>query len=64
LNPLLNPPIRDLNDVVVMQTAILGESEIICTLDEDFFSPPAITYLDELGIKLMDDIALMQRLRF
>ena len=40
-NPLLITPIRDMNDTVVMQTAIIGEAEVLCTRDQDFFDPPA-----------------------
>ena len=36
LSPLLTPPIRDVNDIVVLQTAILGEANILCTRDDDF----------------------------
>ena len=38
LNPLVTAPIRDVNDVIVMQTAIIGEADVLCTNDEDFFS--------------------------
>jgi putative PIN family toxin of toxin-antitoxin system len=31
LNPFVTAPIRDVNDVVVMQTAIIGEADILCT---------------------------------
>ncbi len=41
LNPLVSAPIRDVNDVVVMQTALIGEADILCTTDEDFFEEPA-----------------------
>lgn len=37
LDPLVIAPIRDVNDIVVMQTAIIGEADILCTTDEDFF---------------------------
>lgn len=41
-NPLLNPPIRGLNDVVVMQTAILASPRSFALgTDEGFLSPPA-----------------------
>jgi len=40
-NALLITPIRDMNDTVVMQTAIIGEAEVLCTRDQDFFDPPA-----------------------
>jgi hypothetical protein len=38
LNPLLTAPIRDVNDIIVMQTAIIGEADILCTNDDDFFA--------------------------
>jgi hypothetical protein len=56
-------PIRDVNDVIVMQTAIIGEADILCTMDEDFFETPAAEYLQKLGIAVMDDIAAIRRLR-
>jgi putative PIN family toxin of toxin-antitoxin system len=62
-NPLLITPIRDVNDTVVMQTAIIGEAEVLCTRDQDFFGPPAEPFLRRAGIAVLDDIALMQRLR-
>jgi putative PIN family toxin of toxin-antitoxin system len=63
LNPLVIAPIRDVNDVIVMQTAIIGEADILCTKDEDFFETPAVEYLDKLGIAVVDDAELMQTLR-
>jgi putative PIN family toxin of toxin-antitoxin system len=63
LDPLLSVPIRDVNDIVVMQTAIIGEAEILCTRDEDFFENPANEYLRKIGINVLDDITLMHRLR-
>jgi len=63
LDPLVSAPIRDVNDVIVMQTAIIGEADILCTKDEDFFEKPASEYLSKLGIVVLDDISLMHRLR-
>ena len=63
LNPLLTAPIRDVNDVIVVQTAIIGEADIICTNDEDFFEKPIGQYLSDHGISVLDDVALMERLR-
>jgi putative PIN family toxin of toxin-antitoxin system len=62
LSPLLITPIRDVNDVIVMQTAIIGEADVLCTNDHDFFEAPAAEYLQQIGIAVVDDIALMQRL--
>jgi len=36
----MNVPMRDRKDIVVLQTAITGEAEIICTLDTDFYDLP------------------------
>lgn len=62
-NPLLVTPIRDINDTVVMQTAIMGEADILCTRDQDFFDPPAGPFLRRAGITVLDDIALMKSVR-
>ena len=62
LNPLLTAPIRDLNDLMVVQTAIIGEADVICANDEDFFEKPIAEYLSHHGISVLDDIALMERL--
>ena len=63
LSPLLSMPIRDVNDIVVMQTAVIGEANILCTRDEDFYDPVATGFLSKIGITVMDDISLMHRLR-
>ena len=63
LNPLMTAPIRDVNDIIVMQTAIIGEADILCTNDDDFFEQPAREYLSKLGIAVLDDISLIHRLR-
>jgi putative PIN family toxin of toxin-antitoxin system len=62
-NPLLIAPIRDINDTVVMQTALIGEADVLRTRDRDFFEPPAEAFLRKAGIAVMDDVALIQRLR-
>jgi hypothetical protein len=63
LDPLVAAPSRDVNDVVVMQTAIIGEADILCTKDEDFFEKPAGEYLSGMGIAVVDDIAPIHPLR-
>ena len=63
LDPLVTAPIRDVSDVIVMQTAIIGEADILCTKDDDFFEEPASEYLSKMGITVLDDISLMRRLR-
>ncbi len=62
-NPLMVTPIRDVNDTVVMQTAVIGEADILCTKDRDFFEHPAEGFLRKAGIAVLDDISLMRQLR-
>ena len=61
-NPLLITPIRDTN-TVIMQTAIIGEADILCTKDQDFFEPPAQPFLQKAGVEVLDDLLLLRRLR-
>jgi predicted nucleic acid-binding protein len=62
-DPMLIVPISDPNDIVVLQTAIIGGAEAICTTDEDFFSPPASTFLQSINISVFTDAELMERVR-
>ena len=63
LNPLLTGPIRDHNDIIVLQTALSGSADSICTLDRDFSAPPASDFLAHRGIAVLTDVQLLQRLR-
>ena len=61
-DPLLVTPIRDVSDTVVMQTAVIGEADVLCTKDRDFFEPPAEEFLKKAGIAVLEDISLMRQL--
>lgn len=63
LDPLLITPVRDANDTAVMQTVLIGEADFLCTKDEDFFQPPAAPFLQRAAVTVLDDIALLHRLR-
>jgi putative PIN family toxin of toxin-antitoxin system len=62
-DPLLITPVRDVNDTIVMQTAIIGDAEVLCTKDQDFFDPPAQPFLQRADIEVLDDVPLLSRLR-
>jgi len=49
LNPLVASPIRDVNDIIVMQTAIIGEADILCDYTNDTLRPNRI----DLGVSLL-----------
>jgi putative PIN family toxin of toxin-antitoxin system len=62
LNPLTLAPIRDRSDMFVLQTALNGEADVLCTGDRDFFEPPASIFLASVGIAVLTDAQLMRRL--
>jgi predicted nucleic acid-binding protein len=62
LNPLVWAPIRDGNDIFVVQIAISGGAEILCTGDRDFFEPPASIFLASHRITVLTDVQLKRML--
>ena len=56
-------PIRDVADTAVVQTAIAGEADLICTFDTDFCDVAMTRFLSQAGIQVLDDVALVQMLR-
>jgi len=52
---------RDPNDIYVLQTAVLGEADIICTLDRDFYAPETAIFCATLGIEVCSDTELAAR---
>ena len=63
LSPLLVVPMRDINDIVVAQTAIVGEADVLCTRDKDFYELDIVRFMHDAGVTILDEIALLQRLR-
>ena len=63
LDPLTHTPIRDRNDIFVLQSAVTGEADVVCSGDKDFFNPPASIFLASCGIEVLTDAQLMGRLR-
>ena len=59
----LAAPIRDVADTAVVQTAIAGEADLICTIDADFYDAAMARFLSQAGIRVLDDVAVMQMLR-
>jgi predicted nucleic acid-binding protein len=62
LNPLTRAPICDRNDIFVLQTALNGEADVLCTMDRDFFTPPTSIFLASCGIAVLTDADLMRKL--
>jgi uncharacterized protein len=55
--------IRDPDDDPILQTAIMGKADIFCTRDEAFRHEIVEKVCREHGIRILNDITLMQELR-
>jgi putative PIN family toxin of toxin-antitoxin system len=56
-------PIGDAADVHVLEAAINGAADVICTLDSDFYLPEVVGWCQTMGITILDDVALLSRLK-
>jgi uncharacterized protein len=57
------PPIRDPNDIHIVQTAISGKAAYICTLDEHFYEDPVVTFCSKRGLTVISDLDLLRLVR-
>jgi predicted nuclease of predicted toxin-antitoxin system len=55
-------PLRDANDLAVLQTADWGEADVLVTSDSDFYDPAVIWFCAERGIDVCDEVSLLARL--
>jgi putative PIN family toxin of toxin-antitoxin system len=55
-------PLRDPNDLIVLQTAERGEADILCTNDGDFYYQTILSYCAARGIEICDEPMLLERL--
>jgi predicted nucleic acid-binding protein len=62
LDPQYRAPLRDPNDLVVLQTAERGEADILRTQDGDFYDQTILSYCTARGIEVCDELTLLQRL--
>jgi putative PIN family toxin of toxin-antitoxin system len=63
LDKPLPVPMRDPKDVVVLETAVAGEADVICTLDSDFYAPATRTFCSTLGTEICTDAELLRRIK-
>jgi hypothetical protein len=57
------PISRDPDDNPILQTAVLGGANALCTLDRHFRDPGVLQYCAQHGIQVMSDLDLLQSLR-
>jgi predicted nucleic acid-binding protein len=64
LAPNYHAPMRDPNDLMVLQTAERGEADILCTHDADFYEPMILSYCAIRGIEVCKENTLLKRLEY
>jgi hypothetical protein len=47
----------------IVQTAISGKAEYICTLDEHFYEAPVVAFCVERGLTVISDLSLLELIR-
>ena len=62
VDPRYRAPLRDPNDLIVLQTAERGEADILCTHDADFYDPTILSYCAARGIEVCEELTLLRRL--
>jgi len=68
--PILSPQsctsqslLADPNDDPVVYTAVVGQADVLCALDRDFYAAEVVAFCQERGIEIMNDVELLRRLR-
>jgi putative PIN family toxin of toxin-antitoxin system len=59
----INAPIRDPQDIHILQTAINGRADYLCTLDGHFFEPAVVTFCSKRGVIVISDLDLLRAVR-
>jgi hypothetical protein len=53
----------DADDDPVVHTAVVGQAEILCTLNRDFYHASVLEYCKERGVLVGSDLAILDLLR-
>lgn len=63
--PMEGPPVvlKDPDDDPVLYTALAGQADVICTVDKHFYEIPVLSFCSRYGIRLMNDVELLQAIR-
>jgi len=63
--PVVGVPVivEDPDDDQILYTAVAGRADILCTLDGHFYDPSVKEFCDGKGIRVMEDVTLLELLR-
>jgi putative PIN family toxin of toxin-antitoxin system len=62
LDSQYSAPLRDANDLAVLQTADRGSADVLCTSDSDFYDKAVRVFCEARGIDVCDELSLLARL--
>ncbi len=63
IDETITPPIRDPQDIHILQTAISGKAEYLCTLDQHFYETPVVAFCSNRDIAIISDLDLLHLVR-
>ena len=63
--PLEGSPVvlKDPNDDPVVYTALAGQADVLCTVDQHFYEPNVLSFCSRYGVRVMTDLELLEVLR-
>lgn len=53
----------DEDDDIIVQTAVIAQADVLCTLDRHFFDPDVRNYCQRHNVEVLDDVTLLGRIR-
>jgi predicted nucleic acid-binding protein len=62
LSPAYYAPLRDLSDLAILQTADVGQAELLVTADPDFYEAPVLRYCEARRIDVCTEAMALRRL--
>jgi putative PIN family toxin of toxin-antitoxin system len=65
VSPIIYKPVvlADPDDDPVVYTAVAGQADVLCAMDRDFYAADVVSFCQERGIAIMNDVALLRKLR-
>jgi predicted nucleic acid-binding protein len=55
--------VKDPNDDPVVYTALVGQADVLCTVDRHFYDPSVLSFCARYGFQIMTDVELLHALR-
>ncbi len=63
IDETITPPIRDPKDIHILQTAISGKAEYLCTLDRHFYDTHVVAFRSSRDLTVISDLDLLRLVR-